>query len=239
MEAGLFPPMAANVLLILVGAISMVALVGIAYTYSIAASNRRQIARIEDIEHTIKVLQQDIRDLQRKMGEDRKGEGRQADESSAKVRPNSPIADTGRGNLKQEIWQGFVDDYNNLANSMNVPKAEEACDNFVHNNRVKLLICITRQEEGERTPVYEMVNSVGDSKYWAWNLPGQPEDFIVVPNPLQEYDEELHHQGGMKETFASNYETGRFKQVQVKLPAHFTLRQGKWKIIQPGVIRVK
>ena len=57
--------------------------------------------------------------------------------------------------------------------------------------------------------------------------------------PLVEYNEELHSHKGMKETFASNYEKGSFKQLQVKLPAQFTQRLGAWKIVQPGVIKVQ
>ena len=234
MEAALFPPMAAHILLIFVGAISMVALVGIAYNYSLTRSTREKIARVEELERDVKILQRDIKVLQDRLPKDAI-----PDNTDTKPAVDKAAGGAMAGNVKQEVWQGFVDDYNNLANSMNIPKAAEACENFVRNNKVQLLVCVESQKaEDGKTLVYTAVDNVESSRYWAWNVTGKPDDFAVVPNPLIEYNEELHHKGGMKETFASNYETGSFKQVQVKLPAHFTLRQGKWVIVQPGVIRV-
>lgn len=240
MEAALFPPMAADVLLILVGAISMVALVGIAYNYSLTISNRKKIARIEELEHEVKLLQRDIKALQDRLPKNGMSEAATQDHAEAKSVSDKAAGSAEVHKGKQEVWQGFVDDYNNLANSMNIPKAAEACENFVRNNKVQLLVCVESQKaEDGKTLAYTAVDSVESSRYWAWNVAGRPDDFVVVPNPLIEYNEELHHKGGMKETFASNYETGSFKQVQVKLPAHFTRQQGTWKIVQPGVIRVK
>lgn len=240
MEAALFPPMVANVILISVGAISMVALVGVAYNYSLTISSRKKVAKVEELEHEVKILQRDIKELKERLTKISPPEPAAQEKVSVKSASSKAAGGIEERNLKQEVWQGFVNDYNNLANSMNVPKAAEACENFVRNNKVQLLTCTSPQEgDGGRTPVYTLVDTVADSKYWVWNVTGQTEDFVVVPNPLLEYNEELHHKGGMKETFASNYETGSFKQVQVKLPAHFTQQQGLWKIVQPGVIRVK
>ena len=213
MEAALFPPMAAHILLIFVGAISMVALVGIAYNYSLTRSTRGKIARVEELERDVKILQRDIKVLQDRLPKDA-----MPDNTDTKPAMDKAAGAAIAGNVKQEVWQGFVDDYNN----------------------VQLLVCVESEKaENGKTLVYTAVDNVESSRYWAWNVTGKPDDFAVVPNPLIEYNEELHHKGGMKETFASNYETGSFKQVQVKLPAHFTLRQGKWVIVQPGVIRVK
>ena len=234
MEAGLFPPLVASVLIILVGAISMVALVGLAYNYSFIISARTKISRIEELEHEVKALQRDIKELKERAAKKSAPEFAVPDKVAAK-----PVPAEER-KLKQEVWQGLVDDYNNLANIMNVPRAAEACENFVRNNKLQMFICKEPQAaDGGQTPVYETVDTVDISRYWAWPVTGQPDDFIVMPNPLIEYNEELHNKGGMKETFASNYETGSFRHVQVKLPAYFTQRQGNWKIVQPGVIRVK
>lgn len=227
--------MVAHVILILVGAISMVALVGLAYNVSLTISNRKKIARIEELEHEVKILQRDIKALQDKLPKTTP-----PDNAVAKPVAEKAAGGTEAQKIKQEVWQRFVDDYNNLANSMKVPKAAEACENFVRNNKVQLLACVESGEtEAGKTPVYASVDSVENSKLWAWNVTGQANTYVVVPNPLLEYNEELHHKGGMKETFASNYENGSFKQVQVKLPAQFNQRQGRWVIVQPGVIRVK
>jgi len=236
MEPALFSPMAAQVLLILVGAISVVALVGIAYTYSLTVSNRRRLAKVESFEQSIKTLQQEVKELE---GQIKKTLNALPSKEEGVAAKPLAIDNAAVSKVKQEVWQSFVDDYNNLANSMNVPKAAEACEHFVQNNKVQLLICVIPHEEIGETPVYDQVDNVEDSKFWAWNVTGKPNDFIVVPNPMIEYNEKMHNQEGMKETFASNYECGKFKQIQVKLPAHFICRQGTWKIVQPGVIRVK
>lgn len=241
MEAGLFPPMIAHVVLILVGAISVVALVGIAYNYSIIIGNRGRMAKVDELEQEVKSLQREMKEIRERVNKAQLKDAVPIDKGVpvSAVNVAKPAADERQ--LKQEVWQKFVDDYNNLANSMNVPKAAEACENFVRTNKVHLLICVGPADPltGDNTPVYAPVDKVEESNYWAWDVPGQPEDFAVVPNPMVEYTEDLHHHGGMKETFASNFEKASCKQIQVKLPAHFTQRLGAWKIVQPGVIRVK
>lgn len=241
MEAGLFPPVIAHIVLILVGAISVVALVGIAYNYSIIIGNRGRMAKVDELEREVKSLQRELKELKERVNKYQLHEAAPIDKGVTPAAVNVATNKNEERNLKQEVWQKFVDDYNNLANSMNVPKAAEACENFVRTNKVHLLICVGHADAaaGDNGPMYAPVEKVEDSNYWAWNVPGQPEDFTVVPNPMAGYTEDLHHRGGMKETFASNYETGSFKQIQVKLPAHFTQRMGAWKIVQPGVIRVK
>ncbi len=241
METPLFPPMVASVLLILIGAISMVVLVGLAYNYSLVIRTREKTVKIDELEHEVKALQREVKGLKAQLVQkDIPSDASRVQENHEQGEKQAVSAGVEEKKLKREVWQSFVDDYNNLANSMNVPKAAEACKNFVRNNKVQLLTCVaSKNADSGQTPAYVPVDEVESSIYWAWQVSGQADAFVVVPNPLQEYDEELHHNGGMKETFASNYETGCFKQIQVKLPAHFMQRQGSWKIVQPGVIRVK
>ena len=53
------------------------------------------------------------------------------------------------------------------------------------------------------------------------------------------YDEELHSHSGMKETFASNYESGNYTKYFVELPAILDCDENdKWKILEPGVINL-
>ena len=233
--------MTAHIVLILVGGISFVALVGISYTYSVLISNRGKIAKIEDLEREMKSMEREIKDLKAQMVKYQFKEAVPVDKGVPQSAINVAAASAGEGALKQEVWQAFVDDYNNLANSMDVPKAANACENFVRNNRLHMLICVETYdaENGGGEPLYAPVDEVELSNFWAWQVPGKTDAFMVVPNPLVEYNEVLHTQKGMKETFASNYEKGSFKQIQVKLPAHFTQRLGAWKIVQPGVIRLK
>ncbi|SHK37098.1 hypothetical protein SAMN05216582_1031 [Selenomonas ruminantium] len=241
MEPALFSPMMADMILILVGAVSIVALIGTAYNYSIIISRRDKILKIEQLERDLKLLQQEIRELKNGAVKIRRGEAAPAAEAGASAAADTQKRTPPEKKMQPEVWRKFVDDYNNLANSMNVPRAAEACDNFVKSHKLTLLVCVVSGPASANggSLSYETVEQVAGSNYWAWNVAGQPEDFVVVPNPLVPYDEKLHQAGGMKETFASNYETGSFKQIQVKLPACFTRKAGSWKIVQPGVIRLK
>ena len=160
MEAALFPPMAAHILLIFVGAISMVALVGIAYNYSLTRSTREKIACIEELERDVKILQRDIKVLQ-----DRLPKEAMPDNTDTKTAMDKAAGAAIAGNVKQEVWQEFVDDYNNLANSMNIPKAAEACENFVRNNKVQLLVCVESEKaENGKTLIYTVVDNVDEKK---------------------------------------------------------------------------
>ncbi len=242
MEPALFSPMTANIIIILIGTLSVVALLGAAYNSSVIIGNRDKFKKIDKMEHELKQLQQELKALKKAPAAN---SPTVAAPSAGKEMPQTTLAAQKKGNLEQnlqpEVWQKFVDDYNNLANSMNVPKAVEACTNFVRSYKLELLVCVASEEQagGAANPIYASADDVEQSVFWAWNVTGQPEDFAVVPNPLVEYNEKIHHQGGMKETFASNYENGAFHQIQVKLPAHFSRHLGHWKIVQPGVIRLK
>ena len=240
MEQALFSPMIANVIIILTGAVSLVALVGAAYSYSMLISSRKRLAKADKIEHELKALQHEVQEIKKHMANDG---GKEAAASLPADNPaiavNAPKRKLADRKLSPEVWQKFVDDYNSLAQSMNVPKATEACENFVRAYKLQMLVCVEANSANSTTPVYVVTDKVSDSSYWAWNITGKPEDFAVVPNPSVAYDEKIHHEGGMKETFASNYESGVFQQIQVKLPAHFSQHSGTWKIVQPGVIRLK
>ena len=56
----------------------------------------------------------------------------------------------------------------------------------------------------------------------------------MVPRPNIPYDEKLYREGGLKETFASNFENGGpgavYRHVEVKLPAIFVNKNGNWQI---------
>lgn len=240
MEVTIFPPFVAQVMLILVGVISLVALVGIAYNYSIIINGRGEFAKIAELERELKALQSEVKEIRGRLAAEQIKTGVLQDKEP---RPDIVKQDSTAEpkKLQTEVWQQFIDDYNNLAASMDIPKAAEACANFVKSNKLQMLICVEphNTETGRKTPLYAPVDEPDISSFWAWLVPGQEEDFVVVPNPLQEYDEKLHNNGGMKETFASNYETGSFHHIKVKLPAHFQHKLGAWSITQPGVIRLE
>ena len=228
----LFPPLVAQVMLVLVGVIGIVSLVVGAYNSSILISGRRQFLKIEVLEQNIAKLQQEIKELKSKQ---------LPVEESQPVAIMPPEPDPLESTGAEEVWAEFLKDYNNLAASMDVPKALEACETFAGTHQLTFLICLDHaaQENGMISPKFAEVKQLAESNYWAWAVPETGGAFVVVPNPLHDYDEKLHTEGGMKETFASNYESGICKEIKVRLPAKFQNRKGTWKIIQPGVIKVK
>ncbi|MBQ1868435.1 hypothetical protein [Selenomonas sp.] len=228
----LFPPLVAQVMLVLVGVIGIVSLVVGAYNSSILISGRRQFLKIEVLEQNIAKLQQEIKELKSKQ---------LPVEESQPVAIVPPAPDPLESTGSDEVWADFLNDYNNLAASMDVPKAPQACETFAGTYQLSFLICIDHasQENGVVLPKFAEVKQLAESTYWAWPVPDTGGAYVVVPNPLHAYDEKLHTEGGMKETFASNYEAGSCKEIKVRLPAKFQNRNGNWKIIQPGVIKVK
>lgn len=135
-------------------------------------------------------------------------------------------------------WKQFIDDYNNLAASMNVPRAMQACENFVKIHKLATLIFYERDKVTDQMK-FAMVKEVMQSVYWAKMVPGEAGRYVVVPNPMAAYTSDLHDNGGMKETFASNYEKGGlYHQYQVKLPAMFKATLGNWRVDKPGLLRL-
>ena len=220
----LFPPLVADVLLILTGVISIVALVSAAYGWSIIINGRKEVDKIVMLEDELKKTQHELSALSMRLKENSRPE------KTVTIPTEVP-----------PVWQAFLADYNSLAISMDVPKADQACDAFARNYGLTLLICVDHaaQENGQTVPKFAPVEQIMASQYWVWQLPEKTDEYIAVPNPLHPYDQQLHAEGGMKETFASNYEQGSYHTIHVKLPARFQKKDGAWKISQPGVIQVR
>ncbi|MBR1396289.1 MAG: hypothetical protein IJ563_01985 [Selenomonadaceae bacterium] len=129
-------------------------------------------------------------------------------------------------------WAAFLEDYNHIAESMAVPGQLRACENFVKENNLKILVYSGHMK-------FIDSSNVETSRFWAWQIEGGNK-YAVVPNPMITYDEELHSQAGMKETFASNYNNGSYKRYLVKLPAilSYTDENG-WQLSEPGVIELR
>ena len=137
MEPALFSPMTANIIIILIGTLSVVALLGAAYNSSVIIGNRDKFKKIDKMEHELKQLQQELKALKKAPAAN---SPTVAAPSAGKDMPQTTLAAQKKGNLEQnlqpEVWQKFVDDYNNLANSMNVPKAVEAIERMVADGRL-------------------------------------------------------------------------------------------------------
>lgn len=138
------------------------------------------------------------------------------------------------------VWQEFVDAYNKLAQTIAASADASSCTGFVKDRALTLLACTGHKTEGEgkNMPLYAGSDAVDASMYWAFQLPGRPLDYAVVPNPARPYDEDMHSKCGMKETFASNYESGTMKNLVVKAPALFHKKGDAWEIAQPGILQL-
>ena len=142
---------------------------------------------------------------------------------------------------KEVVWKTFVEEFNQLAANMKTVGASETCEKFVAGKKITLLMCLDPAAElnGQPSPKFVAVKSVPVSAFWAWPLPGVADRYAVVPNPSIPYEKKIHEEGGMKETFASNFETGICRKIEVRMPALFQNVNGNWIIDQPGIIHVE
>lgn len=139
------------------------------------------------------------------------------------------------------IWQDLLDDYHALCENFDRTKGAELCMPIITKYGLHLLVCSDHAavENGKAMPKFEEVEDLNEATFWAYDIPGQPDDFAVVPSPMFPYDQNLHESGGMKETFAARYEAGMtYDHVTVDMPALFSKRNDKWNIEQPGLLRL-
>ncbi len=153
--------------------------------------------------------------------------------------PEEPASD--QPVKKEVVWKEFVDEFNQLAEKAKQPGCEEACERFVKEKQITLLMCLdpAAEVDGKPTPKFAPVQSVPVSGFWAYPLPETADRYAVVPNPSIPYEKKSHEEGGMKETFASNFESGVCRSISVKMPALFLNESGNWVIDQPGLIHVE
>ena len=89
------------------------------------------------------------------------------------------------------------------------------------------------------SPKFAEVDGVAMSAFWAWQSTAGDGRYAVVPSPLHPYDKQSHDTGGLKETFASNFEDGVYSKMEVKLPAIFRRVENRWQVEQPGLIHLE
>ena len=139
------------------------------------------------------------------------------------------------------IWQDLLDDYHALRETFSPERGAELCAPIIDKYALHLLICTDHAavENGKAMPKFEEVDDVGEATFWAYDIPGQPNDFAVIPSPMFPYDQKMHEEAGMKETFAARYEVGKsYDKLTVDMPALFSLRKDKWNIEQPGLLKL-
>ena len=139
------------------------------------------------------------------------------------------------------IWQDLLDDYHALRETFSPERGAELCQPLIDKYALHLLICSDHAatENGKTMPKFETVDDVNEATFWAYDIPGQPNDFAVIPSPMFPYDQKMHEEAGMKETFATRYEAGKsYDKLTVDMPALFSLRKDKWNIEQPGLLKL-
>ena len=207
-----------NFVIVLSFVAALLALVGV-------RAVRSRAAAVPELQEKVKILEARVADFEKKLTEMTQPP-RQA---PAKKAPANP-------------WDDFLADYNLLAASLDGPQqGQEACDRFFALRSLKGLICLdptAKQDDGKPAPKFVEVGQAGKSNFWAWPMGKEDVRYVVVPNPLKGYTKSLHEKSGMKETFASNYTDKDAARIQVKLPATFTAADGKWTIVQPGIVKL-
>ena len=139
------------------------------------------------------------------------------------------------------IWQDLLDDYHAMRETFSPERGAELCQPIIDKYGLHLLICSDHAatENGKTMPKFETVDDVNEATFWAYDIPGQPNDFAIIPSPMFPYDQKLHEEAGMKETFAARYEEGKsYDKLIVDMPALFSLRKDKWNIEQPGLLKL-
>lgn len=234
-DGNILPPLVRDMMIILLAVMFVLLLVGVAMATLTARNANKNAAKVDKLSRNLHALTDDVEFLKKALAMEPE------DEPSPVAPLSDQVPEPPGGGVRAAEWQEFVADYNNLARSVDVPRFEQACQNFVELREIRLLVCLSPggidANGTEQTPRFASVGE-GDNDFWAWPLPSQKNKFAVVPNPTVSYDEKLHTEGGMKETFASNYDSGIYRHVEVKIPAIFSHINDKWNIEQPGLIRL-
>lgn len=228
---GIFSPVLSDTLLVLNIVLSVILLCAFAYLWA----TRNQTGEIAQLTERVKKLSSNLKALEEKLKEppppkkvetvpepDAFGMDFSKKEKPA-VAPQIPVGD--------QVWSVFVAEYNHIAASMLVPGQVEACQKFVGENNLRLLMCGLIGN-------FLGTNSVEESNFWAWKIPDTT-SFAVVPNPLKNCTKELYEDYGLKSVFAMNFEDGVYKKYEVKVPAIFTAKENKnWQLKDPGVVEL-
>lgn len=227
-EPRLFSPMMTDVFLVISFIMVFVLIGAVIYLFMQNQNYKNHGKRISKISNDLKAAIAEIHNINAVLSPSK-------DEKKTPIQQSKP-AEVKEENppktVKREVWQDFVDAYNNLANSMEVPKADVACVNFVKERGLKQFKLDSKSDLQHPT-FTEDANGV----YWAYQVPNE-ERFAIVISPQTTFDEKFYKEGGLKESFASNFEDMKeIQKVTVKIPAIMTKKDGKYTINQPGLLR--
>ena len=236
-DGSFLPPMVRDVMVVLQLVLALILLVAVAVLWTYLGFGKKgsrqggtdaSAERLERLENDMKAVTQELRSLRSSV----------APASDGGVPMEMNLKEPSQ-EKKTQPWSEFIQDYNALAQSMEDAQADIACGNFAELQQLTLLQC---RVQGNQLPAFSVVEDVKASGYWAWRLPKDETKFAVVPNPKVPYDARLHAEGGMKETFASNFQekdTHAYRKIAVVLPAIFTVQNNSWTIAEPGLLRLE
>ena len=130
-------------------------------------------------------------------------------------------------------WSKFVEEFNLLAGSMDVPKKLQACEKFVKDHKARLLVYSGMMN-------FMGTNDVDESNYWAWKISESNNIYAVVPNPAHPCDNDTYERGGLNTIFEMEYKGGTYTKYVVEIPAIFTANEADvWKLENIGRLDVK
>lgn len=220
-----------NVLNFLSLGLGVVLLLAVAYLWS---SNNRKTFELQQVQTDLQKLKKKLKTLEEKVREIREPQviadvpdvepfGLALEErKEARITPLAP----------QKMWMNFVQTYNEFAGNLSSPGQLRKCENFVRENKLKILTYGSSMN-------FKPAIDVKDSIYWAFKCSG--DEFAVVPNPLNPCDDTLVAFGGMKEIYELNYQDGVYEKYFVKSPAIFTYDESTkdWILKSTGVVNLE
>lgn len=233
----LLAPETANMLIILSLALNLVLLFGFAFLW---ATRRREL-EVSQLENSIQKLSNNVKRLEKRIEEknprvvhtlpDMKPFGMGFDEESVEERKSAQEATAEENDEYANLWEKFIADYNLLAGSMNVPKQLEACEKFVYDNSLRMLLYGGAMNF---LPAIE----VSESNYWAWKIPDTKNIYAVVPNPMRPCDKVVYESGGLKQIFDMDYGGGVFRKYVIERPATF-VSTSSWQLQERGRLELE
>ncbi len=233
-SASILPPFLSDVFVFLGVVLSIILLIALSYIWS---TQRQDREILDKLSADMKNLAKRVSGLENASASIEKTEDKKIEKVPEKKPVEIPVEKekpptAPAVNKTSRPWDDFLENYNLIAASMAVPGQLRACENFVSENNLKVLAYVGNMK-------FAPVSGVSDSRFWGWQIESS-DKYAVVPNPMIHYDEDLHGRAGMKETFASNYENGKYTKYFVELPA-ILIYNGKneWKVWEPGVIKLE
>lgn len=233
----MFTPETANMLIVLSLALNLVLLFGFAFLW---ATRQREL-EVTKLEGAVQKISNAVKRLEKRIEEknphvvhtlpDIKPFGMGFDENSVEERKTAQAPVIEQESEYAELWEKFVAGYNMLAGSMNVPKQLEACEKFVYDNSLRLLLYGGAMNF---LPAIE----VSESNYWAWKIPDTKNIYAVVPNPMRPCDKVVYESGGLKQIFDMDYNGGVFRKYIVERPATF-VSTNNWQLQDRGRLELE